>query len=278
MKNLVFILPIITGICFGSVGVFVRKLYGAGFNNMAVLSTRTILAAILLLIVICCIDRNLLKIHRASDLLILAGGGFLGMTLTNICFNISVNAVSMAFTGVMLSLAPAFVVVFSAVLFKEKITGKKVLCMLLAFAGALLVSQVLETGLQSVSLTGVIFGVLSGVSFSMTSIFTKIAIGRGYQSITITFYSILTTAVATAPFANWNVVLDYAVSSPGDSAFLLIHAVITGALPYLVYNIALNHMEAGKAAILAACEPVAAMLFGCCSSVKCRRSSLWSDC
>lgn len=262
MKNMISILPILTGICFGSVGVFVRILYGAGFNNMAVLASRTIIASALLFIFISFRDRDLLKIKKPSDLLILAGGGILGMTLTNVFFNISVNALSMAFTGVLLSLAPAFVVLFSAVLFREKITPKKIICILLAFAGAVLVSNVIGSSLGRISLGGVITGVLSGMSLSMTSIFTKLAIGRGYQGMTITFYSILTTAIVTSPLANWTAIIGYASSGFENAGFLLLHAVITAALPYLVYNVSLNYIEAGKAAILAACEPVAAMIFG----------------
>ena len=45
-------------------------------------------------------------------------------------------------------------------------------------------------------------------------------------------------------------------------AFMLLHSLCTSVLPYVCYTVGLNYMEAGKASILAACEPVAAMVFG----------------
>ena len=108
----------------------------------------------------------------------------------------------------------------------------------LAFAGAILVSGVIESGPGHISLTGVAFGVLSGVFLSMTSIFTKLAIDRGYQGITITFYSILTTAICTVPFTNWGAVVQYAIYSPGQHIlYMAFHAIGTAVLPYcLLYT------------------------------------------
>ena len=43
---------------------------------------------------------------------------------------------------------------------------------------------------------------------------------------------------------------------------MIAHAVIGAALPYLMLNVSLKHIEAGKASILTSSEPVSAMLFG----------------
>lgn len=51
MKKLVYTLPIIAGIMFGSVGVFVRTLYGAGFSNATVLFARALLAGLVITVV-----------------------------------------------------------------------------------------------------------------------------------------------------------------------------------------------------------------------------------
>ena len=46
------------------------------------------------------------------------------------------------------------------------------------------------------------------------------------------------------------------------SGFLLLHSLLTSVLPYICFTVALNYVEAGKVAILASGEPIAAMLFG----------------
>ena len=125
-----------------------------------------------------------------------------------------------------------------------------------------MVSGVIDSGITFTAL-GLIAGLLSGLFYGMTSIFTKIAIGRGYQGLTITFYAVLITAVTTAPFANWGTIAAYTAASPGPHLLLMIaHAVIGAALPYLMLNVSLKHIEAGKASILTSSEPVSAMLFG----------------
>ena len=47
MKKLYGFMPIITGICFGSAGIFVRKLSG-NMNNTTIVASRLIVAVLLL--------------------------------------------------------------------------------------------------------------------------------------------------------------------------------------------------------------------------------------
>lgn len=261
MKKIAFILPVISGVCFGSLGIFIRFLTDAGLNNMAILSTRNAISALLLLVVMLIYDKNLLRC-RVRDLPVLLGGGFIGMTLTNVFFNISVLELSLGFAGVLIGLSPVYVVFIAAFLFKEKVTRRKFIGMVMAIIGVVMVSGVIDSGITFTAY-GLVVGLLSGVFYGMTSIFTKVAIGRGYNGLTITFYAILITAVTTAPFSNWGHVAAYTAAAPVSHSLLLIaHAVVGAALPYLMLNVSLNYIEAGKASILTSSEPVSAMLFG----------------
>lgn len=261
MNRLVYLLPILTGVCFGSIGIFIRFFSEAGFNNMAILSTRNAISALILFLFLLAYDRDLLKC-RVRDLPILLGGGFIGMTLTNVFFNVAVLNLSLGFAGVLIGLSPVYVVFIAAFLFKEKITRRKLLGMILAIIGVIMVSGVVDSGITFTAV-GLAAGLVSGLFYGMTSIFTKIAIGRGYKGLTITFYALLITALTTAPFSNWGVVAAYTAASPLSHRLLMIaHAVIGAALPYLMLNVSLKHIEAGKASILTSSEPVSAMLFG----------------
>ena len=261
MNRLVYLLPILTGVCFGSIGIFIRFFSEAGFNNMAILSTRNAISALILFLFLLVYDRELLKC-KVRDLPILLGGGFIGMTLTNVFFNVAVLNLSLGFAGVLIGLSPVYVVFIAAFLFKEKVTRRKLLGMILAIIGVIMVSGVVDSGITFTA-AGLAAGLLSGLFYGMTSIFTKIAIGRGYKGLTITFYALLITALTTAPFSNWGVVAAYTAASPLSHSLLMIaHAVIGAALPYLMLNVSLKHIEAGKASILTSSEPVSAMLFG----------------
>lgn len=261
MKQIAPALPLLSGVCFGSLGIFIRLLSEAGFNNMAILSTRNAISAVILFVVMFIYDRDLLRC-RTRDLPVLLGGGFIGMTMTNIFFNISVLNLSLGFAGVLIGLSPVYVVIIAAFLFKERVTRRKLFGMILAIIGVIMVSGVIDNGITFTAL-GFAAGMLSGVFYGMTSIFTKISIGRGYNGLTITFYAVLITALTTAPFANWGTVASYVAAEPASHAALMIaHALIGAALPYLMLNVSLKHIEAGKASILTSSEPVSAMLFG----------------
>ena len=261
MTRIAFALPLLAGVCFGSIGIFIRLFSEAGFNNMAILSTRNAISAVILFVFMLIYDRDLLKC-RVRDLPILLGGGFIGMTLTNIFYNIAVLNLSLGFAGVLIGLSPVYVVIIAAFLFRERITRRKLLGMVLAIIGVTMVSGVIENGITFTGL-GLATGLLSGLFYGMTSLCTKVAIGRGYNGLTITFYAVLITAVTTAPFSNWGAVAAYTAAAPGSHILLMIaHALIGAALPYLMLNVSLKYIEAGKASILTSSEPVAAMLFG----------------
>ena len=261
MKKFAFILPLLSGVCFGSIGIFIRLFSEAGFNNMAILATRNAISALLLFLFLFVYDRELLKC-RLRDLPVLLGGGFIGMTLTNVFYNIAVLNLSLGFAGVLIGLSPVYVVFIAAFLFKERITARKLLGMVLAIIGVTMVSGVIDHGITFTGL-GLAAGLLSGLFYGMTSIFTKVSIGRGYNGLTITFYAVLITAITTAPFANWGTVAAYTAAAPVSHILLMIaHAVVGAALPYLMLNVSLRFIEAGKASILTSSEPVAAMLFG----------------
>lgn len=261
MKRLAYLLPIMSGVCFGSIGIFIRFFNEAGFNNMAVLATRNVISALILFLVMFVFDRSLLRV-RIKDLPVLLCGGFFGMTLTNVFYNIAVLNLSLGFAGVLIGLSPVYVVLIAAILFREKVTRRKLLGMVLAIIGVIMVSGVIDAGITFTAL-GLAAGLLSGLFYGTTSISTKISIGRGYKGLTITFYAVLITALTTAPFANWDVVAAYTAAAPLSHMLLMIaHALIGAALPYLMLNVSLKHIEAGRASILTSSEPVSAMLFG----------------
>ncbi len=261
MKRLAYLLPIMSGVCFGSIGIFIRFFNEAGFNNMAVLATRNVISALILFLVMFVFDRSLLRV-RIKDLPVLLCGGFFGMTLTNVFYNIAVLNLSLGFAGVLIGLSPVYVVLIAAILFREKVTRRKLLGMVLAIIGVIMVSGVIDAGITFTAL-GLAAGLLSGLFYGTTSISTKISIGRGYKGLTITFYAVLITALTTAPFANWDVVAAYTAAAPLSHMLLMIaHALVGAALPYLMLNVSLKHIEAGRASILTSSEPVSAMLFG----------------
>lgn len=263
MKQLLYLMPIVSGAMWGSAGIFVRKLTALGMNSYTVVSVRVVLAVIILAVWLGIYDKNLLKI-KLKDLWIFVAGGVVGMFGLNICYNFAISELSLSLAAVLLSLSPVFVLFMAAILFKEKITSKKVICMTIAIAGCVLASGVLESAsTMRWSVKGIIVGTIGAFFYGLYGIISKTAMERGYHAFTTTFYCLFMVMLVVIPLTNWKLVTDVVIANPFKmSVFLVIHSLCTSVLPYILYTFSIRYIDAGMASILASGEPVAAMIFG----------------
>ncbi|KLI33796.1 DMT family transporter [Brachyspira hyodysenteriae] len=263
MKKFIPILPILSGIFWGGGGIFIRRLMELNINSFTVVSSRVIVASIIFFICVFLYDRSLIKI-KLKDLWIFVSAGILGILGLNICYNEAVKQLSLSLSAVLLSLSPIFVLIFANIFFKEKITVKKVICMILALLGCFFASGVLETN-ETMKWTyfGIFIGFMGAFFYGLYSIFSKLAIIKNYNTLTVTLYALISIAVISLPFTDWKALSNVVVENgSGMLVFMLFHSLCTSVFPYAFFTIALGHMDAGKASILASGEPIAAMFFG----------------
>ncbi len=249
---------------WGSSGTFVRTMSDAGLGRVEILSTRFFIAAILLIIYILVRDRELLKVSRSDVPCFLGlGASVIGL---NFFYNEAVADLSLSLAAVLLGMAPVFVIFSAALIFKESVTSRKILCIIGAILGCVLVSGIADHGVGSVSSVGLFMGIMAAFVYSFYSIFTKILLTKGRKSITVTFYGILVAAIVLLPLTDFGCVTDYVVSDPVvNVSVVLAHAVMVAVLPYLFYGYALTKVEAGVAStIVAGMEPITAT---CCGLV-----------
>lgn len=262
MNRIYSVMPIISGICFGSAGIFVREL-SENMNSTSIISSRVLLAIVLLGAWIAICNPLYFKI-KLKDLWIFVGAGVIGTLGLNVCYNFSINELSLSLAAVLIALAPIFVIIFSFILFREPLTKIKIVSIILALAGCVLTSGILENN-ASMRWTwiGILVGAAGAVFYALYSVFSKIGMKKDYPALTITFYSMVAIAVILLPFTQWGHIAHYITVSPvRNIMFMLMHSLCTAVCPYAFYTVALDHMEAGKASILCSCEPVAAMVFG----------------
>lgn len=262
MERIYNIMPIISGICFGSAGIFVREL-SENMNSTSIISSR-ILIAILLLGLWIAVRYPMNFRIKLKDSWIFVGAGVLGTLGLNLCYNFSINELSLSLAAVLIALAPIFVMVFAFFMFHEAITAKKVISIILALVGCVLTSGILENNASMHwSWIGILVGSASAGFYALYSIFSKVGMKKSYPALTITFYSMLAIAVVLLPFTQWDNMAHYIAANPlRNTLFMVMHSLCTAVCPYAFYTVALDHMEAGKASILCSCEPVAAMVFG----------------
>lgn len=247
------------GCLWGIISIFIRRLSAAGMNSLHIGFIRTLVAMILFVAVALIRDRKSLKI-RPKDLWIFAGTGIVSIAIFNLLYFYTMIQSQTSVAVVLLYTSPVFVMLLSALIFKEKITGRKVAALTLTILGCVLVAGLGE-GKLSVAPLILLTGIGSGLFYALYTIFARFALDR-YSSLTTTVWTFVMATLGTIPTGDPAGTLGIIGKDPGILLWVLGLAVCSTAMPYFLYTLGLQHMESGKAAILVAVEPLVGTLVG----------------
>ena len=261
MKKFAPMFVLSAGTLWGVMGVFVRKLGTYGFSPLQIACLRILFGAVLFLLITAIFRRDLLKI-QPRDVGLFLGMGLLSLLLFTVCYFTTISLASLSVAAILLYTSPIWVMLMSAVCFREKITRRKLLCAAMAFGGCVLVSGIGSAA----SLSPMVFvtGLLSAVGYGLYSIFGTFAL-RKYQPLTVTTYAFLFGAAGALLLCNPAQIARVICESgqPGRLVLLItVTAFVTAVLPYLLYTVGLSRMRASAAAIMASIEPVVATTAG----------------
>jgi len=245
---------IIAAVLWGFIGLGVTGLTNCGISRTSIGFVRAFTAFVSLAAYLFFTDKSAFTL-KLKDLWCFFGTGVVGLLLFNICYFNAMKMTSIAVAAVLLYTAPAFVIILSAILFKEKITSVKIVSMCAMFAGCVLVSGVFEGG-ASFSARGVIIGIMSGIGYALYSIFGRFALNRGYSSATISLYTFAFAAMGGVFVSDFDAI----VSSFGTQMVMysLFIGVVCCLFPYLFYTKGMENIDNGRASVLAMAEPLVA--------------------
>ena len=261
MKKFAPMFVLSAGTLWGVMGVFVRKLGTYGFSPLQIACLRILFGAVLFLLITAVFRRDLLKI-QPRDVGLFLGMGLLSLLLFTVCYFTTISLASLSVAAILLYTSPIWVMLMSAVCFREKITRRKLLCAAMAFGGCVLVSGIGSAA--SLSPMVIVTGLLSAVGYGLYSIFGTFAL-RKYQPLTVTTYAFLFGAAGALLLCNPAQIARVICESgqPGRLGLLItVAAVGTAGLPDLLYAVGLSRMRASAAAIMASIEPVVATTAG----------------
>ena len=141
-KHNAVISVILAGILWGLIGVFIKKLSAFGFDSVQIAFIRMLIASLSFSLFILIKDKSLLRIN-IKDIWMFVGTGIISVSLFNICYFYTIIHSEASLAVVLLYTSPVFVVLISALLFKEKITINKVIALVISFAGCVLTAGLL---------------------------------------------------------------------------------------------------------------------------------------
>lgn len=249
---------IAAGILWGSISIFVRHLTDAGLASLQLVFLRSSMAAVGLFFWLFAVNRDALRV-KLKDIWCFVGTGIVSLTFFSWCYFTTIQASEASIAVVLLYTSPIFVMLFSAVLFQEKITVQKLTALVMTFCGSVLVAGLVGGGH---TLTPKVFlvGIGAGLGYGLYSIFGRFAIERGYGSLTITFYTFVFSSISGAALCHVEQLP--ALMTPETAAWCAGSAIVCSIAPYLLYTYGLSRMEAGRAAILATVEPLVGAVVG----------------
>lgn len=259
MKTKAFALIIAAGVLWGTSGLFVSFLSPYGITSLQMTALRGIVSFLCMLVYVLIRDHRLLRV-RWTELLLFAGIG-VGIFGTANFYYASMQVTSVATAVVLMYTAPVYVMLFSVLFLKEKLTPLKLVSVVCMLIGCCLVSGII--GGLKFDLMGILMGVLSGISYAAYNILTKIAMQRGNSPVSATLYGFLVMGLVALCACDVQGLAGAIGAQPLTMVPLFVlFGVVTCFLPYICYTLSMKTLPAGTAASLAIVEPLAATLFG----------------
>lgn len=226
---------------------------------MQVVSIRVLFSALVLIFYLLIKNRKLLKINF-KDIPLFIGTGVGSIIFFNYCYFEAIEIIGGAsIPALLLYTAPIFVMILSVIFFKEKITKKKLISLIMTFLGLILVTGAFSSS-DKISIFALLLGLGSGLGYALYSIFGKFLVDK-YSAITITTYTFVIATIFSVPFSGVIQNFNLLISSKGILSALAL-AIISTVLPFLLYTKGLSGMETSKASILATVEPFVATIVG----------------
>lgn len=258
MTALYTLFIMLAGMFWGMISLFSTPLKNVGVSPGTIVAIRMIGGAIVLITIFAVKNANYLKI-KLKDIWLFIGTGVISTGLFNYCYFTALELTSTAVAVVLLYTSPLFVIVMSAIFFKEKITKIKVVSLIMTMLGCVCV-----TGLIGANLNGNVFGIIAGLGsgffYSLYSIFGRVALKK-YNSVTVTIYTFVFAAIASLFMADFSE-FSYLIADYRMALDAVLFVIISTVTPFMLYTKGLSKTEAGTAAILVTIEPVVGVIVG----------------
>ena len=246
---------ILAVVIFGTIGIFVRSI---PLPSSIIAMTRAFVGVLCLLAVLAVMRRPLDRatVRRYLPLLIASGIaiGFNWVLLFEAYRYTTVATATLCYY-----FAPIFILLASPLLLGERLTTKKVLCILVALVGMALVSGVVETGIPSLAESrGILFGFGAAVLYAAAVLMNQKCKDIGPYDRTL-----LQLAVAGVVLVPYNLLTIHPAelsATPLGLFLLLVVGVIHTGLGYTLYFGSMSQLPAQTVALFSYLDPVVAIL------------------
>lgn len=239
---------------FGTIGIFVK--YIPLPSGMIACVRGFVGVTFLLLVTLIKKSKISFKDIKKNLLLLFISGAFIGINW--ILLFEAYRYTTVATATLCYYMAPIFVTIASPLILKEKLTLKKVLCVLVALLGMVFVSGIAGAGTLHLDVLGILCGVGAAFFYACVILLNKHL--KDISAYDRTMTQLLIAAIVIVPYVLLvedisSIVLD----APAIICLLLIGIVHTG-FAYMIYFSSISALKAQTVAIFSYIDPVVAIV------------------
>ena len=260
MRRFVAISLILAG-CFlwACIGISSRALFAAGFSTFQVCTTKSAVTSLGVGIVLLVTDKSKFAVKR-QDIWLIALLGLSKLAQDYLIFYGQAH-ISLSLTAMLQLTSPYYVLVFSAFIFRERITVGKVICMVIAAVGCVLATGVFNGG-ENNDVFGIMAAVIAGVAGGIFAMASKGTLNRGYAPETALFYMFAVGAIISVFFCDLPFMVETAAGDLSILGYMLLLGIVFTLIPHFMNLSAMKHMPITHVVIIGLSEIIFTALVG----------------
>ncbi len=193
---------------------------------------------------------------QQKDLLFFLALGILNILISMGSLQLAVNMGKASTAAILISSNPIFVLLFSSILLKEKVTMDRIACILFGIAGITLIILKGNTGGDTAA--SLILGIIASLTFGLYTVLGKLK-SEGISSITMICFSSIFGSLMYVPILLFNGIPLVALPQ-GTFIKVMYLGVFLSGIAYITYMEALKRLTASKGAMVFFLKPVIASL------------------
>ena len=244
---------------WGIEALFINPLSDGGFSSVQISFIGALMSTAVVIVWILIRDRSAFR-AAPRDLLLLAlnalvvSVSFNSLYYTTIIYSQASVAAMLAYTS------PVFVMILSRIIFKEGMTARKYLCLVMTVAGCVFVSGFIGNAVP-ISLFALMTGLGAGASYGVFTILTRYTTQR-CSALTVLLYTLVFGMLFLLPASHPAQIVATLKADHSLIPYVLLFGPLCNSFANGLYTWGVSRVTANRAAVLGAAEPLVGAIVG----------------
>ncbi|EKN71614.1 hypothetical protein BABA_00375 [Neobacillus bataviensis LMG 21833] len=248
---------IITMLIFGSIGVFVKRI---DLTSSEIAFLRGVIGSLFLLLASFLVKHKpSFKAIKKNAVLLLLSGAAIGLNWIFLFESYRYTTISNA--TISYYFAPIFVMMLAPWVLKEKLTSRKVVCIITAMVGLYLIvnpSGAGGAGGSEQHALGIFYGLLAAAFYASIVLMNKFI--KNLSGFETTLVQLMVAALVLFPYIWWQGNLDFAGLNSKSIIFILILGIVHTGFAYFLYFTSIQELKGQTVAALSYIDPISAVI------------------